>query len=159
MGLAQELKDRILEYLANPFIGAVVVPFGTLVLGLLAELATITHRSWNREDAAVGFDLLLAGVGSELAFMASPNRLIHPVAHMQVDINDALVVWRVGIDLEFGMLATIMWLIVGSLVWIRMRGTTASGGLTWSGVITPILWGLAALGFVYWVNARLLGAS
>jgi hypothetical protein len=157
-GLAPELKVRLLALFANGFFGAVVIPCVILVLTFVAELAA-TNRRVTREDCAVGFDLLLAAVGSQVAIMGSSDKLGHEAANAHIELSTRFSIGAIDIDLEFGMLCGIMWIIIGAILWIRKYGTTPSEDLTWGGVIVPIVLGFIAVGSVYWVNARLLGAS
>jgi hypothetical protein len=141
-----QLKDWLLERLADGFVQTVFLPFIILGVAFVAELAAST-RPWTHNDATIGFDLLFAAAGSHVAVLGAANGLTREHAYVRV-------------DMRFAVLTGLMLTIIAVVIWILLRGTESSGNLKlYEGVIIPSIVGFAALVATYWLDFKVMRAS
>jgi hypothetical protein len=142
-----DLRGLLLHLLGRPGVVTFVVPLVTVVLSLGFSLGA-TKRSWKPEDFAVGFDVTMVALGSDLGALAGWRML---------DPHDVYV--RAHLELAIIAVPVLLWTCIGMVIWVRCRGWEDESELNLlKGVFYPLLWGLAAVAAVYWVIARLLGA-
>jgi hypothetical protein len=146
-----DLRDLLLRALVRPGVVTFVLPLVIVVLTLGLRLVA-TPRNRTPEVFAVGLDLMMVALGSDLAALAGWRIL---------DRNDFYV--RAHLELANVAVPVLLWTSVGMAVWIRYRGWEEGddGDRELSllkGALLPVLWALAAVAAVYWIIARLLGA-
>lgn len=146
-----DLQDLLLQLLVRPGVVTFVLPLVIVVLTVGLRLVA-TPRNWRPEDFAVGLDLMMVALGSDLAALAGWRLL---------DRSDFYV--RAHLELANVAVPVLLWTSLGMALWIRQRGWEEGddGDRELSllkGALLPVLWALAALAAVYWIIARLLGA-
>jgi hypothetical protein len=146
-----DLQGLLLRLLVRPGVVTFVLPLVIVVLTLGLRLVA-TPRNWKPEDFAVGLDLMMVALGSDLAALSGWRML---------DRHDFYI--RAHLELANVAVPVLLWTSVGIAVWIRYRaweeGDEGDRELSLlKGVLLPVLWALAAVAAVYWIIARLLGA-
>lgn len=128
--------------------------FSGLILPLLLTVGVVASKRLGRttpfkaEDFALGFDLALTAIGSQLAALtalvnATPTRLTSSEE-----------------ELGFALLGALLWYLLVLAIWMRKLGYDDDGlqPRPITGVAMPTGVSMLALVAVYAANARLLGA-